>query len=336
MCIGSSSKDIFFPTDEGVILSTPEDVTSQVKVAFELGGKFRTKDRYEAVGGVAANVAQGLAQLGLDVYCYSKVGADETGNWIRRTLEQQGVVIDSLFVDRSVKSDLSAIVVITQSGDRIIFHNRDANERLEILSDRIPPADWYFVSALNGSWEEHLRSILALAKDRNVRIALNPGQHNLKANPRFMLESLPDVYALFLNKDEAIELLLSGGKLTDRTLLEDEAALIRALHVAGVTLIGLTDGKRGAWASDGKEMLHADIYEPHGLVDTTGAGDAFSSGFLAAHLQHLSLTLCLQFGIANAGSVVGSYGAAAGLLDREHMTNYLSRIAVYPLLEVKE
>ena len=57
LCVGSASKDIFFSTSEGVILQTPDDIRSQSKVAFELGGKVRSRVRVEAVGGVAANVA---------------------------------------------------------------------------------------------------------------------------------------------------------------------------------------------------------------------------------------------------------------------------------------
>ncbi len=62
ICIGSVSQDIFFPTSEGIVIETPEDITAKQKIAFELGGKYKVQDRYEAVGGVAANVSQGLAR----------------------------------------------------------------------------------------------------------------------------------------------------------------------------------------------------------------------------------------------------------------------------------
>ena len=141
-CVGSASKDIFFPTAEGVIFNTPEDLTSQVKVAFELGGKFRVDDRYEGVGGVAANVAVGLARLGIESHCYSHLGADDIGRGIKKLLEQEGVGTDLLELDQHVQSDLSAIVVITQTGDRIIFHNRDAHEKLQIQPEEVAHTDW--------------------------------------------------------------------------------------------------------------------------------------------------------------------------------------------------
>ncbi len=316
LCIGSASKDVFFPTEEGVIIETPEDIQAQTKVAFELGGKISCKERAEAVGGVAANVAQGIARLGHTVGVYSQIGNDEVGSWIRKTLQSAGVEVEHLMVDPSVATDLSAIVVIRQTGDRIIFHNRDANEKLRVESERLEGYAWYYMSSLNGAWQENWKTIFQAAEKYKTKVALNPGQHNLKENPRLILESLPHVSALFLNKDEALELLLIGGVVTDPKKLNDELYLVQALHDFGPEVVSLTDGKRGAWVYDGRELWHADIYEPNGLVDTTGAGDAFGSGFFSAYLHHYPLEKCLRYGIANGGSVVGSYGASAGLLDQ--------------------
>lgn len=328
ICIGSTSKDIFFPTDEGVILETPEDLRSQTKVAFELGGKFRTKDRYEAVGGVAANVAQGLVRLGIPAVCYSKIGHDEIGSWIQKELTHNEVDTRLLAIDPKVKSDLSAIIVIEQTGDRIIFHNRDANEKLEIEEEKLRGAEWFYVSALNGPWEENLKKILQIARKEQVKIALNPGQHNLKGNPRLMAQILRDVEVLLLNKDEAIELLMAVHPELSPKQLNDEKSLLKTLHQEGVPMIGLTDGKRGGWVSDGNQVYHAEIYEPHGLVDTTGAGDAFGSGFFSAYLHRFSLDRILQHAISNAGSVVGYYGASKGLLTPREIEVSLKKIPV--------
>ncbi len=326
LCIGSASKDIFFPTDEGVIIETPEDLRSQTKVAFELGGKFRCHERAEAVGGVAANVAQGLARMGHETAAYSKIGKDDVGEWILRTLRGAGVHTDFIDVDSSVQTDLSSIVVIQQSGDRIIFHNRDANEKLHVDEAKLKHYEWLYVSALNGDWKTNFRTILHAAERYGVKIALNPGQHNLKEDPRLLLESLPHISALFLNKDEAIELLLTSGIEKRPERLNDELYLVQAIHDFGPAVVALTDGKRGAWVYDGQEIWRGDIFEPNGLVDTTGAGDAFGSGFFSAYLYHYSLEKCLRYGIANAGSVVGAYGASAGLLDQAAAEAYGPKI----------
>lgn len=325
-CVGSVSRDIFFPTHEGLIMKTPEDLTAQVKVAFELGGKFRSDNRYESIGGVAANVAVGLARLGIEVACYSHIGNDDLGRSIQTTLEQEGVQTHLLEKDPTVKSDLSAIIVIAQTGDRIIFHNRDANEKLHVTQQKLSETDWLYVSALNGPWRDNLMTLRQSAQKHHQHIALNPGQHNLKDDPRLMLDFLHEVDVLFLNKDEAIELLLKNKLETRSKHLNDERFLLETLLHEGPSVIALTDGKRGAWTTNGKEMWHALSYEPHGLVDTTGGGDAFGSGFFAAYLKGFPLETCLQYGICNAGNVVGFYGATPGLLDEATMLSFIGQV----------
>lgn len=332
ICVGSASKDIFFPTAEGIILETPQDLTSQVKVAFELGGKFRAENRYEGIGGVAANVSVGLARLGIMSSCYSHLGADDVGRGIKHLLSQEGVNTSLLTLDSSVQSDLSAIIVIEQTGDRIIFHNRDANEKLKVSEEECGNADWLYISSLNGDWHQNVSVLRRAAQAHTLRIALNPGQHNIKDDPKLILEWLSEVDMLFLNKDEAIEILLANQVEKQPEKLQDEVNLLRLLREHGPMVVALTDGKRGAWTSDGKSVWHAESFEPYGLRDTTGGGDAFGSGFFSAYLKGFSLEICLQYGICNAGSVVGYYGATPGLLDEQKMMTLIHQVKRTKLL----
>ncbi|MDO8566334.1 MAG: carbohydrate kinase family protein [Candidatus Moranbacteria bacterium] len=326
ICVGSTSKDIFFPTDEGTIIQTPEDLVSKVKIAFELGGKYRVADRYEAVGGVAANVSHGLTRLDHAAACYSKIGNDETGKWILHEFKSAGVPTEFLFVDTVVKTDLSAIIVLTQSGERTIFHNRDANEKLEISDEKFAGAGWVFVSALNGNWQENLKKILLLKEKYGFSLAFNPGQHNIKEDPGFLLEAIAVADVLLLNKDEAIELVMQTQKELPKERLDDEMYLLQTLGRVGAKIIGMTDGKRGAWSFDGQEYWYCPIHTRNSIVDSTGCGDAFGSGFFAAVLEGGSVERALRYGIANSGSVVGAYGATAGLLKTDEMKNIIEKI----------
>ncbi len=315
ICIGSVSKDIFFPTDEGEILETPDDLTAQRKVAFELGGKYRVADRFEAVGGVAANVAWGLHRLGVDAAPYCRIGGDGIGEWILSEFRRAGVPTDRVYRDTSVESDLSAIIVLMQSGERTIFHNRDANEKLEIIPGDLRGAEWLFVSAQNGEWEGKLRAIIDLATREGIRIAYNPGQHNLRENPALAQEVVASSEVLVLNKDEALELVMKSDIGASSEDLNDERFLLSALTGMGARLIGMTDGERGAWGTDGTGFWHCPIGRVEKVVDTTGAGDSFAASFFAAVAFHgTSVSEALQWGIAESGSVVLEYGASAGLL----------------------
>ncbi len=326
ICVGSVSKDIFLPTDEGVIIETPEDIISKQKVAFELGGKYRVADRYEAVGGVAANVAHGLTRLGHRVGCYSKKGNDDIGKWIDAEFKREKVSTEFLCTDTEARSDLSAIIVLTQNGERTIFHNRDANEKLEIIDERFAHTEWVFISALNGDWKGNLKKLLAAKERHGFSIALNPGQHNIKEDTGLMISILKQTDILLLNKDEAIEIIRKTQENIGQEHLEDELFLLQTLSSLGAGIIGMTDGKRGAWAFDGKEYWHCPIHTLTTVVDSTGAGDAFSSGFFSALLDGQPLSQALSFGIANSGSVVGAYGAIEGLLSKDRMKDITANI----------
>jgi ribokinase len=236
------------------------------------------------------------------------------------------VPTDLLFIDTEVKTDLSAIIVLTQNGERTIFHNRDANEKLEIIDEKFSNTTWVFVSALNGDWQKNLKKLLTLKEKYGFALALNPGQHNIKEDAGLILQAMTQADVLVLNKDEAIEIILGTQKEISREHLNDEIFLLQTLKNSGANIIGMTDGKRGAWGFDGHEYWHCPIYTANGLVDSTGAGDAFGSGFFAALLEGKSVADGLRWGIAESGSVIGAYGAIAGLLSKSAMENLIEKI----------
>lgn len=328
VCVGSVAKDVFFPTADGVFLDTPEDVTSQRKVAFEVGAKYQIEDRFEALGGVAANTSVGLARLGVSVSCYGAVGDDDLAAWIRREFDREGVDTGLLEEYKGVKSDLSAILVFSRDGERTIFYNRDSAECFSVKSAQLSGASWVMMSALNGNWEENMRQAVAGAKEVGARLAVNPGQRNMKDNPERVLDAVRVADILLLNKDEAIELVLHIVRDASADQVNDEAFLVWTLFDFGAKKIALTDGARGAWGYDGKDFLRAVARRSEHGIDTTGAGDAFGSAFLAAEISGKSLSEALQWGMINGAHTVRHYGAIEGLCHRDAIESELSDITV--------
>ena len=78
----------------------------------------------------------------------------------------------------------------------------------------------------------------------------------------------------------------------------------------------ISDGPNGVIASDGKVIVRAGMYEDVKVVDRTGAGDAFGSGFLSYFAQGKSLKDSIVFASANSTSVVTKIGAKAGILSK--------------------
>jgi len=325
ICIGSSSKDIFFPTDKGIVLDTPEDLTAQKKLAFELGAKYQVVQRYESLGGCAANVAVGLAKLGIDAACNTTIGDDVVGDWIQNQLRNYHIGTEILQKENNCKSDLSAIIIDTNTTERVIFSDRDANDKLEIIPERLKDAQWLFVSSLNGAWQEHLEKIAAVAKENSIEVAFNPGQKNIATDTyavaRFALTS----NLLFVNKDEALEIAKNIEVRAVAEQLNNELFLLETLKKNGSKIVVITDGVRGAWGHNGKETIHVDAQVVK-AIDTTGAGDAFSSGFLAAHIKGKSLEESLKWGIANSSNSVLFYGGQEGLLSENEIVDSAGKV----------
>jgi sugar/nucleoside kinase (ribokinase family) len=325
ICIGSACKDIFFPTSEGEVVETPNDMLAQKKIIFELGAKYKIEERAEALGGCAANVAVGMSRLGIETACYSHIGDDENSKWIKKQLEKNGVDIGLIKSEKNYPGDLSAIVIDKKSGDRVIFSNQKVNAKLEIDEDELKEANWFFIGDLHGEWEEKIDRICEIAKKYGIKIANNPRQANLHDNPKKILEIIPKSDIIFLNKDEAIELIMVSGKKCSSDELSDEKYLLKQFKGMGPEIVSITDGVRGAWATDGKEMVFAPGIKVE-AKDTTGAGDAFISAFLAAYLKDKDLAECVRWGIAQSSHEVQFYGSIDGLLGEGAISEKAEKI----------
>ncbi|NTW27153.1 MAG: carbohydrate kinase family protein [Candidatus Moranbacteria bacterium] len=315
LTIGSVCKDMFFPTSEGVVLETPRDLVAQKKIMFELGAKYHVEQRYEALGGISVNVAAGLVKLGENVSCYTRIGDDEIGKWIVRELKKIGVNHSMDIIEKDCQSDLSTILIDMKSADRVIFSNQIANQKLVIETEKIGHHDWIFIGDLSGAWQQNIDTVLAFAKKHNMPIVFNPRQKTIHDDVKKIIETVSKCELFFANKDEAIEIISGCDKHVLHELLNEEEYLVKTLHQIGAKVVAITDGARGAWAYDGVAVLHVNALMQQ-AVDTTGAGDAFTSGFFAAHLKGKNLMTALKWGVANSSSSVTEYGGQKGLLTQ--------------------
>lgn len=312
------------------MLETPRDLQSQRKLTFELGAKYHIRKRYEELGGCAANVAGGLAKLGLEAECYTVIGDDLAGRWILEKLARLGIGRKFVRVERKCPSDLSAIIVDEKTGDRVIFSNQYANSRLKVENEKIKNVQMVFIGDLSGNWQKNLEMIVASATKRKIALAFNPRQKTIHDDAKKIARTFAFCEIVFLNKDEAIEIVMSQRKKTAAKLIKDEIFLLRELKKTGVGKIIITDGKRGAWVFDGQKILQAQATENE-PVETTGAGDAFASGFLASYLKGNNLTDCLKWGIVNSGNSVNFFGAHRGLLNEKEMLKKSEKLKVIHL-----
>jgi len=330
LCIGSMNKDVFFPYDNLSFIETPEDTLSKKKMVVEVGAKYRSQDRFESSGGCATNVAQGLSRLEVPVALISNVGRDELGEALLKEVKEEGVDTTFVSIKEDCRTDLSAIIVDEMSGERTVFYNRDANETFSFREEMFSGAKAVFVSGLYGDWKEAVASIRTLTERFSLPLYYNPSHSNVCDDPSLVWDMIRNSRGVFMNKDEAMEFLMKLKDIyaseqlfdIDEERLESEEYLAMFLAREGsCEFIVITDGSRGAWVYERSDdaVHHRQADHPEKIIDSTGAGDAFTSGFLGAKFSDKDTKTALTWGIQNATNVIKYYGGKSGLLKKEHI-----------------
>jgi len=314
--VGGATRDISFFTDAGVLIKNKKDILRQELLAFEYGAKIKVDEFYYTFGGGAANTAVNLANFGLKTACLTSIGDDENGKMILKNLKDRKVKVDLVKTKRGAQSGFSFILV-TDKGERVIFANRGANKFLDITKkdlELLSKTKNIYIASLSGKWEANLRKLFSV-KDANI--FWNPNEAQYSSGLNKLAKFLKKTKVLFLNKDEAIELVLSASnyKKASNRFLNDSKNLLRILKSYGPEIVVITAGKNGVDAYDGTVFYHRDITKEKKRVDATGIGDAFNSTFSAGlEVYKGNIDKALTLALRNAASKIAHLGAQNGLI----------------------
>lgn len=302
LCIGKATQDVFLRDEE----FDPHKEGKQLYTHLPLGAKLDIEEAYFTTGGNATNVAVTFARQGLHSRYTWVLGSDDpVSHTVLRELDDESV--DTRYVTQraGVRASYSTIL-LAESGERTILNYHGSVPRpSDVMSNQeaFDGANWVYPTALGNL--ETLESVLHEASKRGIKVMLNPAGSEL-ADPGKLKTLLDGVEVLCLNKEE-MQLLVEGDDL--------ESLVRHGLNYCAVVIV--SDGPNGVVASDGKTMLKAGMYEDVPVIDRTGAGDAFASGFLSQWVKGASLKESIVFASANSTSVVGQIGAKPGILH-EH------------------
>lgn len=280
------------------------DVMEDVVVALS-GPLRRGGDTPSAVtlrpGGSAANLATWAALLGVDVSYVARVGADALGAAARAALSAAGVRCQ-VAVDAQAPTG-TCVVLVEPGGARTMLPDGGANTRLAVTDLPPVPAGAHvhlsgYVLLNEGSRAAGVEA-LARARAAGATTSVDPSSAGWLEEVgvvRFLAWTA-GVDLVLANDEEAAVLAGTAGA-------EQSAAVLARSYAEVVVKLG---AQGALWASGTRcEQVPA---EPVDVVDTTGAGDAFDAGFLAAWLAGRSPADALALGCATAARVVTRLGA---------------------------
>jgi ribokinase len=302
LTIGKTVQDVFLKSDE----FDPHKEGKVIYTHLPLGLKLEVEDVTFSTGGNAGNVAVTLARQGLDASYMWTLGHDPASVTVLRELDREGVDTTRVVQKEHYQAGYSTILIAT-NGERTILNHRgvstDKNGK-DLDFSAIEAADWVYPTSLANGGIDLLAKIIDHAEKHDTKVMLNPAGPEL-AEPKKLKGLLESVDILCVNKEE-MKLLVEGDSM--------EELVMHALNYVKVAIV--SDGPNGVVASDGKTIVKAGMYEDVKVIDRTGAGDAFASGFLSQWVQGKSLSDSIVFASANSTSVVRYIGAKAGILSK--------------------
>jgi ribokinase len=265
-----------------------------------------------SIGGSATNVVCNLSKLGFKTAIIAKVGADDHGKYLIDQLKE--LKVSSRFVKVNKESPTGvSMVVIQKDGEPLLFEMLGANEpiRKEDVS----------VEAIRNSGHLHMSgstlSVLAyaasLAKRFGKTVSFDPGRSKSQMGFKMLLPILKNVDILITNKVELGRVASMSGKHPGEILHFLESKM------NGKTIIVKGGGGDTIVQSKGKRFSVSTLNVK--IVDTIGAGDAFTAGFLSKFIDGKDLEECTRF--ANAcGSLKVTREGAAGLPAKKEVQSF--------------
>lgn len=292
--IGTAVQDMIFPLAAGAGAVVP-------------GAKLEAEAPFFSSGGGALNAAVSFARLGFSPLAVFCVGDDEAGEKIMRDMKSAGIACAARKVAGAQTGH--SVILLRENGERTAIAYRGASEHLTLHD--VPFAEmhpkWAYIAPSNIA-PSVIHKIVERFYFKGVSIAINPSRPYLERHGEALKPILSQTKVLMVNRDEA-SILTGVARTHERELFKKLDAMIAGIAV-------MTDGPKGAWASDGKRLYKAGIFPNKKVTDRTGAGDAFGSAFVAGMMLYGDIAHALRLATANATSAVETIGAQTGLISK--------------------
>ncbi len=286
---GSAVVDVFVNTD----ISEKRNF-----ISYPVGAKILIKELRFDIGGGGTNTAVAFSRFGLKTGCICGIGDDSDGEEILFLLKKEKIT----FLGKQEKKAKSgySIVLDSKEKNRTILTYKGVNNNLSLSEINLKKikTKWLYYSSLLGKSFETQKKLARILKKKGTKLAFNPSSYLIKRTNLDSILRLCDI--LILNKEEA------------RMLTKNKDLLV-GLNKLGPKIVIITDKNNLISCYDGIKKY---FLKPNDIkvVERTGAGDAFASGFVAGLIKGKSIEYCLKLGLRESESVIRYFGAKNNLL----------------------
>ena len=305
--IGNAIVDVFVRVNDDFLLKnnlTKGSMKLIEKNEFESLKSAIKIEKIEA-GGSVANTMAGIAYLKGEASFIGKINSDEFGKIYKESLEK--IKVNFPYSEKS--EDLStgaSIILITPDFERTMCTYLGISSQLskeDIKEDYIKGHEIIFLEGYlwdKGTSEEMFKHVINLAKKNNIKVAM----------------SLSDIFCVKRHRKDFFNLLLNdiniliGNENEINELMQKKNLLDCINELKKINkLIIITRSANGSIALLNNEITNCDSSKVEKVLDLTGAGDLFASGFLKEYLDQSNIKKCLQSGSELAAKIIQKIGA---------------------------
>ena len=276
-------------------------------------------------GGAAANTAYACGKLGLVSAFLGKLGENDVfGSKIIEDFNEVNVSTALLKYSKQYGTG-SAYVALNKEGDRRIYaHSGAANylSKEDVIEQELLVTKVIFLSSLKNL--EPFIKAANIGRKNNITVILNPGMLIIDQGLNTITELLGKIDIFILSQREFSTLLNIQEKIEEKTMVENANTLLEL----GIKVLIVTMGERGAFLLTEQESELIPSAKVSQVIDTTGAGDAFSAGFIYGFVKNLSyafedLKQNVKIGNFVAGKCIQELGARNGIPTSEEVKQIL-------------
>jgi fructokinase len=256
-------------------------------------------------GGSVANTMAGIAYLQGKASFIGKINSDEFGKIYKESLEK--IKVNFPYSEKSENLSTGAsIILITPDSERTMCTYLGISSQLskdDIKEDYIKGHEIIFLEGYlwdKGISEEMFKHVINLAKKNNIKVAM----------------SLSDIFCVKRHRKDFFNLLINdiniliGNENEINELMQKKNLLDCINELKKINkLIIITRSANGSIALLNNEIINCDSSKVEKVLDLTGAGDLFASGFLKEYLDQSNIKKCLQSGSKLAAKVIQKIGA---------------------------
>ncbi len=314
VCIGDVVIDAFIRLHEASVHCNVNHSKCEICMTFADKIPYETLEVIPAVGN-ASNVAVGLSRLGFKSAMIAAVGDDLFGKQVLEAYDKEGVGKEFIKINPGVPTNYHFVLNFQAERTILIKHNSYQYSPLSVIDE----VNWmYFSSIAESAVGMHDEIAKHLEDHPNIKMGFNPGTFQIKLGAKRLERIYKRTHVLFVNREEAARILENEER--------DIKKLFEGLHKLGPKIVVITDGPDAAYASDGQSQYVTPPYpDPKPPFERTGAGDAFSTGFMAGLMTGLTVPQALQWAPIESMSVVQFTGAQKGLLTKKQLLEYVDK-----------